>query len=255
MTILSPCWRWNGWCIGCPNFATLIRIEYQIHCHRRPSIKRRSLFNVCVEIRRMKSTFGTRKRFKILRRKLGSYAVKAVIKDNWLKSKNAFFERRSGNPHALRFRHSETKPLYVDGPFREWIWDQTLSYFVLLADPNPQKIHDDIDPDEPESAEDWANWTTKFTSEFPESRREIIKAPTIHEQEDGTIMSVVITGSSTKESLVCWIQFLQRLNPKLAKIPVVFRMSHGTGEIVLRKEDMDDVKKKELILATYKRKW
>ena len=31
----------------------------------------------------------------------------------------------------------------------------------------------------------------------------------IHEQEDGIIMAMCITGTSNKDSLVCWIKLLQ----------------------------------------------
>jgi len=132
--------------------------------------------------------------------------------------------------------HPVTKPFYVDGPFREWIVDQNLSYFVLLADARADKWYGDIDSSEPETADEWANWTTKFNSEFPESRKALMKMPTIHEQPEGTILSIAVTGSSTKDSLICWIQFLQRMNPKLEKIPVVFRLAHGIKDLVVRKK-------------------
>ena len=48
--------------------------------------------------------------------------------------------------------------------------------------------------------------------------------PTVHEQEDGTILGMCITGTGTEDSLRSWITFLQRTNPKLAQSPVVFSL-------------------------------
>ena len=42
-------------------------------------------------------------------------------------------------------------------------------------------------------------------------KRQTSLAPelSIHEQEDGIIMAMCITGTSNKDSLVCWIKLLQ----------------------------------------------
>lgn len=68
-------------------------------------------------------------------------------------------------------------------------------------------------------SEELFNWKTIF-----EEEREVIPAPSIHEQEDGTVLSMCITGTSSKDSLVTWIRYLQRTNPKLEQIPVIFRL-------------------------------
>ena len=48
--------------------------------------------------------------------------------------------------------------------------------------------------------------------------------PSIHEQSDGTVLAMCITGTSSKDSLVMWIRALQKNNPKLKDIPVVFKL-------------------------------
>lgn len=48
--------------------------------------------------------------------------------------------------------------------------------------------------------------------------------PSIHEQPDGTVLAMCITGTASKDSLVMWIRALQRTNPKLKEIPVVFKL-------------------------------
>lgn len=69
----------------------------------------------------------------------------------------------------------------------------------------------------------------RYTTEFPESRKQLMLTPTIHEQPDGTILGLTITGSGSKESLAYWLMFLQKQNPKLTDIPVVFRIVSATG--------------------------
>lgn len=46
----------------------------------------------------------------------------------------------------------------------------------------------------------------------------------IHQQDDGTIYAICATGTSTKDSLLSWIRFLEKNgNPNLAHIPVLFK--------------------------------
>ena len=64
------------------------------------------------------------------------------------------------------------------------------------------------------------NWSL-FEEEKPKA---LEVPPSVHEQEDGTILAMCITGTLTKESLTSWIRFLERSNEKLSQIPVVFRL-------------------------------
>lgn len=54
--------------------------------------------------------------------------------------------------------------------------------------------------------------------------------PSVHEQEDGIILGVVATGTSSRDSLLSWIRFLERTNPRLASdIPVLFTLTSPIG--------------------------
>ncbi len=64
-------------------------------------------------------------------------------------------------------------------------------------------------------------WSNLFESEQP---RAVVVKPSLHEQEDGTILAMCITGTGTKDSLVSWINFLQDANPALKEIPIVFTL-------------------------------
>jgi len=50
----------------------------------------------------------------------------------------------------------------------------------------------------------------------------MVKVPTSHEQEDGTILATCITGTASKDSVTTWVKLLEDTNPRLSKLPVVF---------------------------------
>jgi len=64
------------------------------------------------------------------------------------------------------------------------------------------------------------NWSL-FEEEKPKA---LEVPPSVHEQEDGTILAMCITGTSSKDSLALWIRFLEHSNERLSQIPVVFRL-------------------------------
>jgi len=70
------------------------------------------------------------------------------------------------------------------------------------------------------------NWSL-FEEEKPKA---LEVPPSIHEQEEGTILAMCITGTSTKESLASWIRFLEHSNEKLSQIPVLFRL-HSSPQL------------------------
>lgn len=60
------------------------------------------------------------------------------------------------------------------------------------------------------------------------------KLRSVHEQDDGTIFAMCITGTSTKDSLLSWIRLLENDgNPKLATIPVLFKFrQHVPNQLI-----------------------
>lgn len=57
----------------------------------------------------------------------------------------------------------------------------------------------------------------------------------MHEQEDGNILAMCITGTSSRDSLVSWIRYLQTSNPNLEQIPVIFKLRTDSQETGLVK--------------------
>ena len=57
------------------------------------------------------------------------------------------------------------------------------------------------------------DWKTPFTKKHDSAA--LVNAPSIHEQPDGTVLAMCITGTGTKDSLISWIKFLQVKNHHL----------------------------------------
>ena len=72
---------------------------------------------------------------------------------------------------------------------------------------------------------------------FDEEPTAVSIPPSLHEQEDGTILAMCITGTSSKDSLASWIKFLERQNPTLSEIPVVFLLRTPEAEVQVYDEE------------------
>lgn len=120
-------------------------------------------------------------------------------------------------------------PLFVEGGYKCWLRHFSVTYFILRADPdlaalkawNEAKI-------KVESDVGLFDWKSIFEDEEP---TQLMPERTIHEQDDGTILAMCVTGTSTKESLVTWIRCLQRTNPALEQIPIVFKLITPSTQI------------------------
>lgn len=61
----------------------------------------------------------------------------------------------------------------------------------------------------------------------------LVRQPSVHEQEDGTIFAMCATGTSSRDSLLSWIRSLEiNGNPVLAKVPVLFKSKSPLGTVV-----------------------
>lgn len=79
------------------------------------------------------------------------------------------------------------------------------------------------------------NWSI-FEEESPKA---LAVPPSIHEQEDGTILGMAITGTASKDSLTSWIRFLELTNKRLAQIPVIFRLRTPESGVEVWEEKRD----------------
>ncbi|XP_070159546.1 evolutionarily conserved signaling intermediate in Toll pathway, mitochondrial [Polyergus mexicanus] len=133
------------------------------------------------------------------------------IEDTWIVSAMSSLQER------LLQTQSHSSPIFVEGPYTVWVADQCIDYFVLRGEMRKKKEYEDID--------DVSNIRIPFWD-----KKEIIPASTVHEQDDGTYFAMCATGTSTKDSLLCWIRCLQKQNPILNVIPVVFKVASFSKE-------------------------
>uniref|UniRef100_A0A5S6R2R2 Evolutionarily conserved signaling intermediate in Toll pathway, mitochondrial n=1 Tax=Trichuris muris TaxID=70415 RepID=A0A5S6R2R2_TRIMR len=157
-------------------------------------------------------------------------AISEEVEKTWIVSGQSPIQQELLEKHPLE------NALFVDGPYRVWMMDRALFYFTLVSDRNESKRFNDFQPEVVLTGQEWANWKTKYNSETSDYQQALSLIPTIHEQSDGTVMAIAITGNSSKDSLVCWIKFLEKCNRTLALVPVVFRLRHATSEVTLQRE-------------------
>lgn len=174
--------------------------------------------------------------------------VDDAVENTWIVS------AMSSSQKELLLKHPRDSPLFVEGPFLEWVADECIDYFVLRAEPTtqPKRVYEDIDGKQMTVNQVTSNL---FKSDFPNEKiqrrlsslfadvtnisipfwdkKELIVPATVHEQSDGTYLAVCATGTSTKDSLLSWIRCLQKHNPILISIPVVFKLSSSTKDKVL----------------------
>lgn len=137
--------------------------------------------------------------------------IEDAIEDTWIVSAMSSIQER------LLETQSPNSPVCVEGPYTVWVVDQCIDYFVLRGESRKHNEYEDID--------DVSNIKIPFWDE-----KEIVPAPTVHEQNDGTYFAMCATGTSTKDSLLSWIRCLQKQNPILNVIPVIFKVSSFSKE-------------------------
>jgi len=121
-------------------------------------------------------------------------------------------------------------PLYVEGAFRVWLKECQVSYFILRGPPMPVPAPPSMDDDELGIISRWMDGDKSPAGT-------VVKEPTVHEQEDGTILAVCATGSSSRDSLLSWIRTLQTTNPNLANLAVLFTLTSPLGPVIPVKDE------------------
>lgn len=134
---------------------------------------------------------------------------------------------QSPKQKELIAEHSEKKPIFVEGPFRIWLREAQVHYFIVRSDPCIKSVPE-VDED------DVGNLEVPF---FSKIKDKVIKVPSVHEQEDSTILAVCATGTSSRDSLLSLIRHLEKDgNPALGRIPILFTLKSPVGDIVIKEE-------------------
>lgn len=144
--------------------------------------------------------------------------VKDSIDDTWVVS------AQSPVQMELLEAHPEEVPIFVEGAFRIWLRNTSVNYFVLRAD-TPNSNLEGISPD----PDDVGCLSTPFEELTPAISQ---LPPSVHEQEEGTVLGMCATGTSSRDSLLSWIRLLQETNPRLSTIPVLFSLRSPFGHVV-----------------------
>ncbi|ODM95421.1 Evolutionarily conserved signaling intermediate in Toll pathway, mitochondrial [Orchesella cincta] len=134
--------------------------------------------------------------------------------------------------------HPAERPIFVEGAFRLWLKDVCMNYFILRAEPKPRV-------DSKKDLDEVGDIHTVYEEEFIDALETV---PTVHEQEDGVILGVCCTGSSSRDSVVSWIRFLEQTNPRLGKdISVLFTLKSPIGPTddleILAYRDIEELQK------------
>nr|CAG4642564.1 EOG090X07J4 [Evadne anonyx] len=122
------------------------------------------------------------------------------------------------------------KTVYVEGGFPIWLRRTSINYFILRSEPVPPSkteldLNSQFDFDDVSQLQSWILGEENLTS------KDVLVPPSVHEQEDGTVLAIAVTGTSSKDSLLSWIRFLERKNPHLANLSIMFATSSPLGEV------------------------
>nr|XP_033342869.1 evolutionarily conserved signaling intermediate in Toll pathway, mitochondrial [Megalopta genalis] len=156
--------------------------------------------------------------------KVTEYSTKDVVDavdDTWIIS------TMSRTQQELLAVQPTSQPLNIEGPFKVWVKDNHLDYFVLKGDPIKREIvhtnGDDVN-----------------NIEIPFWEKLHIHIPvSIHEQDDGVYYAICLTGTSSKDSLLSWIRCLQKTNPVLNHIPIVFKLKSAVVDPLYIQESIE----------------
>ncbi|KAK4023597.1 hypothetical protein OUZ56_008997 [Daphnia magna] len=151
--------------------------------------------------------------------------LRDAIDDTWIVS------GQSATQRELLAKLQEKKTVFVEGAFPIWLRRTSINYFILRSDPEPlseedQKQRAQFDYDDVSQLRSWILGQENLT------RKDIIIEPSVHEQEDGTILAVAVTGTCSKDSLLSWIRFLEKKNPNLANLSILFATNSPLGEVI-----------------------
>ncbi|XP_042881028.1 evolutionarily conserved signaling intermediate in Toll pathway, mitochondrial-like isoform X2 [Penaeus japonicus] len=165
--------------------------------------------------------------------KITTYDTKDVedaVDDTWIISGQSVIQQEL----LEKLPHGD--PIKVEGPFRIFLRDKSVGYFILRAEARPPPV-----PQKKEDKDDVGSIKFWFTGEFEEEVEETtVAAPqSIHEQEDGVILAICATGTSSRDSLLSWIRLLEATNPNISNLPVLFTQASPVGEVMVSDEQAE----------------
>ncbi|KRT81824.1 hypothetical protein AMK59_6248, partial [Oryctes borbonicus] len=115
-----------------------------------------------------------------------------AIEDTWVVSGQSPVQQK------LLEKHKKDEPIYVEGSYKIWLRNKLVDYFVLRANPKPI-------PKEQVDSDDVSKIKVPLFNFTPPKANSIAELISVHEQDDGIVLAVCATGTSSKDSLLSWI--------------------------------------------------
>lgn len=118
--------------------------------------------------------------------------------------------------------------LYLEESGLTYVQDKFLSYFTL-------KVYDDEETTKQRSIkpEKDYNFNTVKMSFYGKPLEEKLKEiEEVHHVDNCYILATGITGTSSHDSVLSWLKLLQRRNPHLKNLNVVFKLKRPTNDII-----------------------
>ncbi|XP_028162489.1 evolutionarily conserved signaling intermediate in Toll pathway, mitochondrial [Ostrinia furnacalis] len=148
--------------------------------------------------------------------------IEASLDKTWIVS------GQSDSQKVLLEEQPPDEALVIKGPYQVYLRDQAVTYFTLLGKIR-EEIKDDTDPDDVSNIEKPPGIPGIGSTKLPS-----VKC-TVHEQDDGTVVAICATGTSSRDSLLSWIRLLEKNgNPVLSRIPVIFTLTAPPSDISIQ---------------------
>nr|KAF6348315.1 ECSIT signaling integrator [Myotis myotis] len=142
---------------------------------------------------------------------------------------------QSPDQQAALARHNPARPIFVEGPFSLWLRDRCVYYHILRADLVP--------PEEREVEEIPEEWNLYYPIQldlkYGRGGWDDYEFD-IDEVEEGPVFAMCMAGAHDQATLAKWIQGLQETNPALAQIPVIFRLTGSSGELLASSSGLEE---------------
>lgn len=142
---------------------------------------------------------------------------------------------QSPDQQAALARHNPARPIFVEGPFSLWLRDKCVYYHILRADLEPLE-----EREVEEIPEEWnLYYPIQLDLKYGRSGWDDYEFD-IDEVEEGPVFAICMAGAHDQATLAKWIQGLQETNPALAQIPVIFRLTASTGELLASSSGLEE---------------
>uniref|UniRef100_A0A8C5QGG2 Evolutionarily conserved signaling intermediate in Toll pathway, mitochondrial n=1 Tax=Leptobrachium leishanense TaxID=445787 RepID=A0A8C5QGG2_9ANUR len=143
---------------------------------------------------------------------------------------------------SLLAEHDPSMPVLVDGPHSLWLKKTCVYYYVLRADPTSIKKEVEVDPERS------LYYPLTLDLDLDRDLGDDYSFD-VDEVEEGPVFAMCMTSSGDERTLGRWIRGLQKANPILGQVPVLFRLSSSpqelTPQVVTEYEKTREVEEEE----------